>query len=72
MFTLSYRRPYETRRVRRRTEVDSSVRAAWKTRVFSITAAVIVLLLLCLTRVIGQHEILRESRCFTEIGNISI
>lgn len=61
LFTLSYRSSYKTRIVRRRVLMRSSVRAAGQTRVFSIAAAVVVLLVMCLTCIVGQHEVLRES-----------
>jgi len=49
--------------------MHGSVRAAGQIRVVSVAAAVVVLLLLRLTRVAGQHEVLRESRSFTEMKN---
>lgn len=62
MFTLSYRSPHET-------VVNRTVSAAGLIWIFSVTATVVVLLLLRLTRVVGQHEILGESRSLTEIRN---
>lgn len=46
IFTLSYRSS-------RKTVVDRSVSAARLTRIFAIATAVVILLLLCLTRVVG-------------------
>lgn len=50
---------------RRAVRVAGTVRAAGQTRILAVAAAIVVLLLVRLARVVGQHEVLRERRRFT-------